>query len=113
MDEDVKYRFDSIESKIDKLVELNERQTEKLHDHDIQLTEYNKQLEIHIEATNLLKEDLKAHKKDSADKHDELYKDLQPILDSKKGIQVLKKWLVGLGTLAGAVYAIARVMGWM
>lgn len=119
MSEDIKGKLDIISEKLSNVVEdckelkVEQReQTKLLHDHDIKLAEYNKQLEIHIEATKLLKKDLDSHKKQSFEQYEKLSEDISPIIDSKKGIAMLNRWIVRLGGLSAALLAIFKFLGY-
>lgn len=65
----------------------------------------NKELAEHIEGVNTLK----AMHKDMREHFDTRMTKLE---EPRKALSLLKKWLIGAGTVAGAIFAIGRVLGW-
>jgi len=118
MSDDVKSKLDLISQQIQyvandctEIKTEQKEQTLKLHDHDIKLAEYNKQLEIHIKATEILKNDLSSHKKQSENQYNSLSDEIKPIVDTRKGFKALKKTILTVGAVAGSLIAIFKFLG--
>lgn len=125
MDEDIKYRFDSIDNKISELVDLNRDQMKQLHSHDIKFAEYNSLLEKHIEGVEQNREEIKKtkkevekievsldqHKKDSSSKHDSLRKDVEPLIAKNNAWKMLLAIIVSAGTLTGMLLGVLSKIG--
>lgn len=106
--EEFKFILKEINAKTDRLMQLSEKQSEKLSDHDVKLATYNTLLEEHIRRTELLEHSLDGHKKQSQENQRIIQAELEPILEREKVKNYLKRWLLGAGAMAGALYAIAK-----
>ena len=107
MDDDLKYRFDALDGKMNTLTDICQDQTEKLHKHDVRFEKYNNLLENHIEGVVQTRSIIKGVK-DDLETHKEK---MQPILDSHKGMKFIKKIVMGIGATAVAIYAVVRLLG--
>lgn len=114
------YRLDIIESKIDKLVEINEEQTKSLHSHEIRFIEYNALLEKHIEgvvqnrnAIREIKKELNEHKHESQNSHNSLKTEIEPLLMQRKVLSYIKHVMIGIGGLFGALASVLAVLKYL
>ena len=96
--------------KIDRLVDLNEKQNEKLGDHDIKLAEYNASLNEHMRRTELLELSMEEHKGQSQKNHDQLHREIAPLLEKETFKRQMKKYIMGAGAVAGSIYAILKLL---
>jgi hypothetical protein len=92
-------KFDKLEGKIDHLVDMSGKQMDKLHDHDIKLSEYNGLLDVHIKRTELLEEQVT-----------KVEENLEPVRDHVKGMKYVKKAILFGGTLLGIVFTVFKVL---
>lgn len=110
MGDEIKVRLEVVDEKIDRLVQATEKVSEKLSQHDIHFAEYNASLKEHMRRTELLELSLEDHKKTSQENHLELEKELAPILERETFKKQLKKYILAAGALAGAGYAILKLL---
>lgn len=99
----------SVDAKLDKLMEINESQTTKLHDHDLKLQKYNLLLDEHIRRTNLVEENLKEHQIASERKHKEIKAEIHPLVEHQIAAEKLKKIVVSIGAILGVIYTAMKI----
>ena len=91
-DDDIKNRISNIDVKLDRLMDINLEQNQKLSAHDIRFAEYNGLLDKHIEGVILNREEIRR-----------LDKDLVPIKAHVIGMEYIKKAVIFGGTVLGIV----------
>ena len=87
--------MDKLELIIDK-IDYNQKHVEH------RLDRIDANLSEHMRRTDVLE---KLH----IDNQDRILKLEEP----KKALKLLKSWVIGIGSVAGAAYAVARVMNWL
>ena len=107
---DEKILLQVMNEKIDRLVDLNEKQNEKLGDHDVKLAEYNASLNEHMRRTELLELSMQEHKDQSQRNHESIHKDIAPLLEKETFKKQMKKYIMAAGALSGALYAILKLL---
>jgi len=80
--------------------ESNQNTYERLSKIEVLDEAQNRHLEEHIRRTNIL-EDL----------HKESIVRIEKLEEPRKVFSTMKKWLIGIGAIAGAVFAIVRLLG--
>ena len=118
MDDETKYRFDNLDSKIEDLIDLSKDQTKKLHSHDIKFVKYNALLERHIEGVEQnragvkeVKEELDDHKTESHKDHMALKEELEPLINKKKAWKLLLGIVMGAGGIIALSLSIMGRLG--
>jgi len=107
---DEKILLELMNKKIDKLVDINEKQNEKLAEHDVKLAEYNGSLREHMRRTELLELSMEEHKIQSQKNHDAIHNEIGPLLEKETFKKQMKKYIMALGAIAGSIYAIFRLL---
>lgn len=96
-------RFDKIDEKMDDMTEKLSRLETAV---STGFAVYNKQLEIHIKATEQNKDAIKLTNVEVT----KIQEDIEPLKDSMKFAKTLFKLLFALGTLAGMIIAILEYL---
>lgn len=107
--DDQKILLQIMNEKIDRLIVVNEKQNDKLVDHDIKLAEYNASLNEHMRRTELLEISMEEHKAQSQKNHDSIQGKIKPILEQENFKKTLKRYILAVGAIAGSLYAIIRL----
>ena len=126
MSDEWKYKIGAMSDKIDKLVELNEKQTDSIHKLDMGLTKTNTILEVNTQELHEHKEgviqnrshiraletQLANHAEQSMKNTAAIENDLKPLKDKETAKKVLMKWFLGAGALAAAAVSILKFLGY-
>lgn len=129
MSDELKYKVESISERIDKLVELNEKQTDKLVAHEVQLAKISATMDVNTQELHEHKEgviqnrthikslevQLAAHNEQSKINTEAIEQDIKPILEASNAKKYLQKSAMTVGgilsLIVGILVGIAKLLG--